>query len=115
MMTQERLAEASRDASLLGFALTTSEEGVRLHIVAGAIAHAWSKVGIPLHVGIECTRNALSALTSEVGITHVVHDAIEHRRKLPDLYPEWAHVTAARAVRLTVLALHVWATKGWRR
>jgi hypothetical protein len=109
-MTQQRLAEATISASLLGM----PESSARLHIVAGAIAHEWSKVGIPLHVGIECTRNALSALTAEVGITHVVHDAIEHRRKLPELYPEWSHITAARSVRLTVIALGVWCGKGWR-
>ena len=114
-MTQERLDEATRDASVLGFALSTSERTARLHLVAGAIAHAWVGAGVPLAEALECARNAVAATTAEVGITHAVHDAVQYRRGMPSLYPAWQHVSAGKAVRLTVLALHVWATKGWRR
>lgn len=114
-MTQEHLNDANRDAHLLGLALTTSAERVRLHEVAGSIAHVWQRAGVPLSDALECARNAVQCMSAEAGVHHILLDAIEHRRGQPELYPAWQSVSRSRAMYLATLALGVWCTKGWRR
>jgi hypothetical protein len=114
-MTQQHLAESTQHARLLGMAL--NERTAKLHIIAGAIAHAWvryGKAGLDISDALECVRNALCALQSDVGITHVMHDAIEHRRANAELYPAWRNVSGGKAITLTAIALGVWCGKGWR-
>jgi hypothetical protein len=99
-MEAARLDEASQHAALLGVAVT--------------IAHEWHEAGVPLLAATECIRNVLSHFLGDVGITHAVHDAVEHRKAHVDLYPEWVGVNVS-TVKLATLALGVWVRKGWRR
>lgn len=117
-MTQQRLDEAERDAAVLSLVLSTSEEGLRLHTVAGEMAQAWSTASkglLPLADALECARNAVAATAAEVGICHAVYDAVSYRRAMPDLYPAWAPISHCTAMRFGVIAVQVWAAKGWRR
>lgn len=111
MMTQQRLDEAERDAERLGLAM---DEATRLRHVALAIAHEWRKHGVPLSIGLECINNALGHFTGNVGIHAAMQTAVEYRKRMLDLYPEWQSITA-RPITLATLALGVWVAKGWRR
>lgn len=117
-MSEAVLEDAQRDAAVLGLALTTSEQGLRLHAVAGSLAQAWStssKGLLPLADALECARNAVAATQAEVGICHAVYDAVQYRRAMPDLYPSWQLISHCTAMRFGVIAVQVWAAKGWRR
>lgn len=110
-MTQQRLDEAERDAVMLGDAM---DEATRLRHVALAIAHEWRKNGVPLSIGLECVNNALLHFPGNVGIHAAMQTAVEYRKRMLDLYPEWQSITA-RPIHLATLALGVWCAKGWRR
>jgi dihydroorotase-like cyclic amidohydrolase len=117
VMTSQHFAEAERDATILGLALTASEQTLRLHQVAGKIAYAWHVATartLPLADALECARNAVACMSAEVGVHHIALDAINYRRSQPELYPEWQHINRAKAMALATLALGVWCGKGWR-
>lgn len=113
-MDQRTLADAVSDASLLGLAL--NERTARLHVVCGAIAHAWVQAApnLPLADALECARNAVACMTANVGMAHVAYDAINYRRSQPTFYPAWQHISRPRSMALATIALGVWCGKGWR-